>query len=390
MAGVTTMALSSLLVAAAAAVAQPAPPAPDWAGSTQFAVRGGVGSVVATGHGAPASDAPFHAQAQTALARILARLGEAGLGPEDVARTRIYVADIGRGADIARAHKAAFDAHRPTIVMAQVDGLPDGTLVAVHAELMPGPAQPRRLGRGGPLEERYGYALAYARDGHGGITGLTGMGPGGAIPAGHGALEQARTALSKLQALLSEQGLSHRDVVRTRLYVTAIDELEAYATAHRDVFGEHPPATTVVQVARLFTPDMKLELDADFARLPTQRLSGGSRWEPWFGFSRTVVAGPRVSVSGTTAEGDLPRQAEAVLDTIQAQLARAGAGWRDVVHMNVIHRDDEDLAVFRAQLAQRTGGALPVLMPIRVARLAGGTMRLDVDAEAWVGAGSTP
>uniref|UniRef100_UPI0030DB226E Rid family hydrolase n=1 Tax=uncultured Arenimonas sp. TaxID=546226 RepID=UPI0030DB226E len=149
------MTLASLLMAAAAAVNPSVTPAQDWAGDTQFALRGGAGSVVATGLGAPPSDAPFQAQAQAALDRILARLGKAGLGPGDVARTRIYVADIARGADIALAHKAAFDSHRPTIVMTQVDGLPDGVLVAIHAELLVGHGEPRRIGRGGALEERY-------------------------------------------------------------------------------------------------------------------------------------------------------------------------------------------------------------------------------------------
>lgn len=377
-----------LLVAASAAIHSPAPPAQDWAGDTQFALRGDLGSVVATGHGAPASDAPFHAQAHTALTRILERLHESGLGPDDVARTRIYLTDIGRGADIARAHKAAFDAHRPTIVMAQVDGLPEGTLVAIHAELMPGATPPRRVGRGGALEERYGFALGYQRGDHGAVTGLTGMGPGGAIPDGHGALEQARTTLSKLETMLAEQGLSARDVVRTRLYVTDIGELDAYAQAHRALFGDNPPATTVVQVSRLFTPDMRIELDADYATVPASRLDGGSRWEPWFGFSRAVSAGPRVIVSGTTAEGDPNAQVQAVLDTLQAQLERAGADWNDVVHVNVVYREDADLANFRRGLAARTGDRLPVVMPLKVARLAGDAMRLEADAEAWVQAGS--
>uniref|UniRef100_UPI0030D90DE1 Rid family hydrolase n=1 Tax=uncultured Arenimonas sp. TaxID=546226 RepID=UPI0030D90DE1 len=228
---------------------------------------------------------------------------------------------------------------------------------------------------------------SYARGGNGAITGLTGMGPEGAIPAGHGAGEQARTALAKLDALLAEQGLSMRDVVRTRLYVTDIGELETYAQAHREAFGGHPPATTVIQVPRLFTPDMRIELDADFSATPARRLDGGSRWEPWFGFSRTVVAGRRVVVSGTTAEGDASHQAEAVLGELQAKLARVGSDWRDVLHLNVIHRDPTDLAIFRQALVDRTGGQLPVLMPLQVASLAGDDMRLDVDAEAWANAG---
>jgi len=69
------------------------------------------------------------------------------------------------------------------------------------------------------------------------------------------AIENVETALSALDAALS-------DVVRTRLFVTDIDDWEAIGRAHGDVFGDVQPATTMVQVERLIDPEMVVEIEA--------------------------------------------------------------------------------------------------------------------------------
>jgi len=69
------------------------------------------------------------------------------------------------------------------------------------------------------------------------------------------AIENVETALSALDAALS-------DVVRTRLFVTDIDDWEAIGRAHGDVFGDVQPATTMVQVERLIDPEMGVEIEA--------------------------------------------------------------------------------------------------------------------------------
>ncbi|NNF26426.1 MAG: RidA family protein, partial [Gemmatimonadetes bacterium] len=53
------------------------------------------------------------------------------------------------------------------------------------------------------------------------------------------------------------------DVVRTRMFVTDISRWEDIGRAHREVFADHPPATTMVQVSALMEPEMLVEIEAE-------------------------------------------------------------------------------------------------------------------------------
>ena len=74
--------------------------------------------------------------------------------------------------------------------------------------------------------------------------------------------EQARVCLGIIERALAEAGASLDDVVRTRIYVTRADDIEAVGRAHREAFGGARPATTGV-VTGLLDPRWRVEIEAE-------------------------------------------------------------------------------------------------------------------------------
>ncbi len=112
---------------------------------------------------------------------------------------------------------------------------------------------------GGDFEDVYGYCRAVRVGEHIHVAGTTARDP---HLDGADTYEQARSALSIIEAALREAGSSPAAVVRTVTYVTDIAEFEQVARAHHEMFGDVRPAGTIVQVSALIDPRMKIEIEA--------------------------------------------------------------------------------------------------------------------------------
>ena len=112
----------------------------------------------------------------------------------------------------------------------------------------------RHVSTGTSWEEVVGYSRAVAAGDTIYVSGCTSV--------QGGAYEQTVRALETIRSALAELGAPMRSVVRTRLFVTRIEDWQEVGRAHREAFPDAPPATSLVQVAGLIDPRMLVEVEA--------------------------------------------------------------------------------------------------------------------------------
>lgn len=95
------------------------------------------------------------------------------------------------------------------------------------------------------------------------VSGTTATNENGAIMGKNDPYLQTKQAILNIEKALVHFKSSLADVVRTRMFVTNIDQWELIAKAHVEFFREIGPATTMVEVKRLIDPDMLIEIETE-------------------------------------------------------------------------------------------------------------------------------
>jgi len=121
----------------------------------------------------------------------------------------------------------------------------------------------RRITTASPYEELFGFCRAVRVGSHIAIAGTAPIGPDGKTVSPNEAEPQARRCFEIIEAALAGLDAGLGDVVRTRMYLTHIDDWEAVGRVHGEYFGTIRPASTMLAVAQLIDPEWRVEFEAD-------------------------------------------------------------------------------------------------------------------------------
>ena len=334
--------------------------------------------------------------AESALAGVVRRLAQAGAGPEDVVKVRIFVKDFtpDQYPVIAAARSAVFpEGHWPASTMVGVRELFIDTLrVEIEATAVVAEAGvDLRIERFAPAN---GFSGAVAVTAHGVRTVYV----AGQVGVGDGLAAQTASVWGRVGERLAEAGTSFGDVVKATTYIVDFDpatDLAAYREGRVEALSlADMPASTLLGVPALAADQFLIEIDAIAVTGVGGQAVERDFIDPATGFSQAVAArgsGPAVvRISGQVGSpGDsLESQADQVYASLRQRLEAAGGAPEDLLKI-VISMPEYSLGAFEALDAARKAhgfpdGAAPAATLLGIQSLYAAGVLLEIEGIAVV------
>lgn len=121
----------------------------------------------------------------------------------------------------------------------------------------------KNITSGTEWEDKVGYSRAVKVGDQIFVSGTTAVDEHGEIVGKGDVYLQTKQCILNIEKALKKAGSSLKDVVRTRTFITNIEEWEAFGKAHEEYFGTIKPAATLVEISKLIHPDLLVEIEAD-------------------------------------------------------------------------------------------------------------------------------
>lgn len=120
----------------------------------------------------------------------------------------------------------------------------------------------KKISSGGPWEQSIGYSRAVVAGPYIHVSGSTAT-VDGVLQHEGDAYGQTKVAFGLIERALAEGGHSLSDIVRTRVYLSDVKDMDAVGRAHGELFGEIRPAATMLAGIKFINPAMLVEIEVD-------------------------------------------------------------------------------------------------------------------------------